>query len=241
MEPENLEVFPNLQWLPTTSVEPRKEHETYNYRIWAKTDSFWNINLPPQEWGCKCSVRQTDEPATENSNIPVIPPTPGLEGNPFYTGEIFTENASYFKNINEDDIKIINSFYVKNDINRLLEQYNGDGKISNKNNLTTGKFLNSNKAYERLVNHCYSIEQIQAASVLPYHIKNLKNPKSEKLAARKDMNLDKNQKNIEGKKKRGITEYITYDFNIFNKNFTVFLEKHENGFEQLYAVYKKKT
>ena len=124
-------------------------------------------------------------------------------------------------------------------IARLLEQYDGNGEISKNNNLYTGKFLNSNSAYEKLVNHCYYIEQIQAASVLPYHIKSLKNPVSEKLGARKDISLKRNQKNIEKKAKRGVVEYITYDFKIFNTDFIVKMEKHKNGFEQLYAVYKK--
>ena len=42
-------------------------------------------------------MQETNDNATENSDVSSFTPPRGLEGNPGVTGEIFTESASYFK------------------------------------------------------------------------------------------------------------------------------------------------
>ena len=53
------------------------------------------------------------------------------------------------------------------------------------------------------------------------------------------MTLEKNIKNIESKKKRGIQEYIEYEFTFNGKVWLIKLEHHKAGFEQPYHIRKK--
>lgn len=98
MEPDNRRLFPNLQWLATRSATPRADHAAFAGKIWPKTDPFWNSHAPGTEWNCKCDIAETDEPATDNSDVPNIEPPRGLEGNPAETGEVFTDNVGYLRN-----------------------------------------------------------------------------------------------------------------------------------------------
>ena len=95
MQPDNLRLFPNLRWLPSRSVILRESHIPYYNRVWPKTDAFWASNAPGSPWGCKCDTEETDEGATDNDKVPSITYPAGLEGNPYFTGEIFTDRASY--------------------------------------------------------------------------------------------------------------------------------------------------
>jgi hypothetical protein len=95
-DPISNELYPNLKWLPSRSATPREEHRAFWGLVLPKTHPFWQQNQPGNLWNCKCDWEETDEPADNN------PPTKkiranGLEGNPAETGEIFTNNASYFK------------------------------------------------------------------------------------------------------------------------------------------------
>jgi len=71
-EPDNLRLFPNLQWLPSSAVNPREAHAKFYYKIWAKDDPFWNTNFPGNEYNCQCDVRQTRDGITDNSKGYVV-------------------------------------------------------------------------------------------------------------------------------------------------------------------------
>lgn len=95
LDPDRVEVFPNLRWLPSRSVTPRMQHQRFSGKVWPKDDPFWSSNAPGTEWNCKCDIEETDDPCTDNSAIGNPEPPRGLEGNPKDTGEIFTDRASY--------------------------------------------------------------------------------------------------------------------------------------------------
>ena len=99
LEPDNRRLFPNLQWLATRSATPRADHAAFAGKIWPKTDPFWNSHAPGTEWNCKCDIAETDEPATDNSDVPNIEPPRGLEGNPAETGEVFTDWVGYIRSV----------------------------------------------------------------------------------------------------------------------------------------------
>ena len=94
---ENNDIFPNIKWLLSRSVDKREEHIVFAGRVWAKDDPFWTTNQPGSLWNCKCDWQETDEPVTDGnpSNKRIV--NQGLEGNPAITGEIFTDNASYIR------------------------------------------------------------------------------------------------------------------------------------------------
>lgn len=92
---EERQLFPNIMWLPSRSVNQREQHILFYNRVWAKNDPFWDHNQPGTLWNCKCDWQQTDDPVTDNNPKKNIT-NQGLEGNPAKTGEIFSDKASYF-------------------------------------------------------------------------------------------------------------------------------------------------
>ncbi|GHT15073.1 hypothetical protein AGMMS4956_14260 [Bacteroidia bacterium] len=92
------ELYPNIRWIPSRSVEPRPLHRKFWNQVWAKNDQFWNDNQPGNLWGCKCDWERTDEPPT-NLHLEPIKAEPGLKGNPGVTGEVFSKDASYFQKV----------------------------------------------------------------------------------------------------------------------------------------------
>ena len=60
------DVMPNLRWMPTTSPTPESSHRAFWERrlTLPVDDPFWNRHHPGDRWNCKCSLEQTDDPAT---------------------------------------------------------------------------------------------------------------------------------------------------------------------------------
>lgn len=96
---EESDAFPNIEWLPSTAVNPREAHMPFYNHIWPVDDPFWDEHKPGDEWGCQCGWRSTDEPVTDNTGLggeDVAPPSKGLGGNPAKTGQVFTDDHPYF-------------------------------------------------------------------------------------------------------------------------------------------------
>ncbi|MBI9055506.1 MAG: hypothetical protein JEY96_16910 [Bacteroidales bacterium] len=101
---EEKELYPNLEWLATSSANPRELHKKYVGTILPQGDPFWIDNQPGSLWGCKCDWRTTNKAVTKSPGNLVTPAT-GLEGNPAVTGEIFTDNHPYFNVKKNKDIE----------------------------------------------------------------------------------------------------------------------------------------
>lgn len=94
------DVMPNLRWMPTTSPNPESSHREF----WAKRltlpvdDPFWLSHHPGDRWNCKCSLEQTDEPATPElkSELDGLKPQRGLENNTGVDGHVFSDSHPYF-------------------------------------------------------------------------------------------------------------------------------------------------
>ena len=95
---EEADVFPNIEWLPSSAVNPRETHIPFYHHIWPIDDPFWNEHKPGDEWGCQCDWRATDEVPTDNTGLGSnnIKPSAGLGGNPARTGQIFSIDHPYF-------------------------------------------------------------------------------------------------------------------------------------------------
>ena len=94
-------LFPNIEWLRTRSASPRELHLTYVGRIWSMDDKFLVNNTPGCIYNCKCDWKNTDKAATDNTDIKPVPVSPGLEGNPYYTDQIFTDKHPYFSRVDK--------------------------------------------------------------------------------------------------------------------------------------------
>ena len=232
------EMYPNLKWLPSSSATPREEHRVFWGLVLPKDHPFWQTNQPGNIWNCKCDWEETDEPAAEAYPKTKIAAT-GLEGNPAETGEVFTDNATYFSNLSKKQQKEVAREYRALETENLSTKYKGSGNIVNYTNIQSGKILESNNAYKRMLEHCYGEDQFAAARAIPYEYQNFENPRPEDIGTRKKSDK-KSQKNIQKKIKRGVVEYVWYDWKFNNMDYVVAMEKHTKGFEQVYGIYKKK-
>lgn len=97
---EEADVFPNIRWMPTTSITPDPLHEHY----WTKrltlpvNHPFWQEHRPGDRWNCKCSLQQTDDPVNASALEGWTPPLPqpGLDNNPANDGQLFSHTHPYF-------------------------------------------------------------------------------------------------------------------------------------------------
>lgn len=98
---EEADVLPNLEWLPSTAMNPREDHMPFYHHIWAIDDPFWQKHKPGDQWGCLCDLAPTDAPITDNEGLggePNAKPSKGLSGDPSRTGIIFSDDHPYFPN-----------------------------------------------------------------------------------------------------------------------------------------------
>ena len=239
-QPDNLRLFPNLKWLESRSVNKRVAHSVFYGRIWPKNDPFWESNTPGTEWNCKCALEETNDSATSNSNVKPVDPPRGLDGNPFFTGQIFTDKIGYVRSTSNSDKRTVSSVFVKNEKEYLLNKWSDKKEIIDAQNLVTKKFLHSKNTYDKLVKHAIKENQITALYYLKQDVSKLTFIRNSPLGENKDLKNPKDKRNIEKKKKRGVLSYNIYNLEILGENYTCFLEYHKDGFEQLYAVYKTK-
>ena len=103
-----VDLFPCLRWLPSRSASPREDHRRFWNRVWRKDDPFWQTNQPGNLWNCKCDWEETDDEPTDGNPANTIA-AQGLEGNPAITGEVFSEDASYF-GVSEQERLLLSKF-----------------------------------------------------------------------------------------------------------------------------------
>lgn len=93
------DVFPNLEWMPSTSVEPRLSHMRFYGLVLPVGHPFWQRHMPGDLWGCKCGLQATRAPRTPEDRIPQemsgSEPQPGIETNPAHTAAIFSPSHPY--------------------------------------------------------------------------------------------------------------------------------------------------
>ena len=84
------DLYPNLEYLQSTSVQKRRDHLAFVGTILPIEHSFWNDHLPPLDWNCKCRIRPTDkEPTAVPPSAPKDKPKAGLGSNPAKSGSVF--------------------------------------------------------------------------------------------------------------------------------------------------------
>ena len=94
---EEKDVYPNLEWIQSTSPNPGADHMPFWGTVLPVDDPFWDEHKPGDRWNCKCELRQTDKQSTP---VPVSDgksdPAPGLESNPAKAQEVFSDNHPYY-------------------------------------------------------------------------------------------------------------------------------------------------
>ena len=92
---EKKHIFPNLEYMRTSSLNPRAEHETFVGTILPVDDPWWDTHTPPLSWNCKCTLRQTrHDPTGPPANEEPVPPV--FRNNPGKTAQAATDRHPYF-------------------------------------------------------------------------------------------------------------------------------------------------
>ena len=147
---KNKDLYPNLKWLPSSSIDKRDGHKLFYNKVWPIDDPFWNTNYPGNLWNCKCGIKSTSEGAAPAKKHDHSKPSPGLNENPGKTGKMFTDSHPYIKDatstekdtvmkfteaIIKEEIKSIKG--VQKVIDEYLKRYPED---TNGKTITVGTF-----------------------------------------------------------------------------------------------------
>lgn len=96
------DLYPNLKYNAVNDGRTREEHRAWDGLVLPIKHKFWTKHLPPNDWGCRCTVTQTDEAVSKE--IPEIKNKGAFSNNPAMSGAIFKENT-YEKGLDSDGIK----------------------------------------------------------------------------------------------------------------------------------------
>jgi SPP1 gp7 family putative phage head morphogenesis protein len=94
---ETADIFPNLEYRTAGDANVRASHQELNGIIKPINDPFWDTYYPPNDWGCRCRCRPTNESPTKaplggmGGEIPEL-----FRNNVGKTGAIFNESHPYF-------------------------------------------------------------------------------------------------------------------------------------------------
>lgn len=123
------DLYPNLKWLPSSSVHPdKKVHIRFWNRVWALIDPFWKQHYPGDRWNCKCGLTNTDEPVTDNTDLydesefKDYRPDAGIDANAGLTGEIFTDRHPYITQAYPGAEKAVERQMLKNRLKEIKEE-----------------------------------------------------------------------------------------------------------------------
>jgi hypothetical protein len=80
-------LYPNLEYIQSVAAHPRELHLTWVGTILPMDHEWWDTHMPPSDWNCSCSVRQTDKKPT---------PVPDGDAKPAFANNVLKE-ASFMK------------------------------------------------------------------------------------------------------------------------------------------------
>lgn len=80
---------PYLQYLTVGDLRVRPPHASWNYTILHVDDPWWGTHYPPNDWGCRCTVRSLSQTQLDRLGLSVDIAPPLLESRRFNqsTGE----------------------------------------------------------------------------------------------------------------------------------------------------------
>ena len=150
--------YPNLEYLPSRSVNKRENHLRYYGVVLPINHDFWLKALPPNGWGCKCRVRRTD--AASSADHPPLPVSiKGVPGNAGVENIVFSDFHPFF-NINN-----------KNELTKLFLKYERSVTFKWAQKNIKGKIFESNKKESIRINRT-SIEKFISQPYVRYWEKN---------------------------------------------------------------------
>lgn len=233
-DPIRNELYPNLKWLPSDSITPREEHRIFWNKVWAKNDPFWRLNMPRTLWGCNCDIEDTDEPIT-GGKYDNIPSSAGLEGNPAKTGEIFTDNASYYRVENSQKSKVEKEYKKKSRNEwrpRLSEFYKKTANVEIENKPVKIKF--DKYGLQHYLHDLFGDDYVLKNNLITYLDKVIEG--GTLVAHEKNTMFGSKDTN---KYKKNITEFFYFEVSLPNKKRAfITISKFNESNYRLYAISK---
>ncbi|MEI8087201.1 MAG: DUF935 family protein [Paludibacter sp.] len=102
---KDTDIYPNLMFKTMEDAAVREDHATLDSIIKPVNDPFWDKNTPPLGFRCRCWIDQTTEDAS--TETPKVKTDEQFANNTGKTGEVFTDQQSYFRSITKADSDIV--------------------------------------------------------------------------------------------------------------------------------------
>ncbi len=105
---KNEETMPNLQYQTVGDSSVRESHQVLNGIVRPMKDSFWDVNYPPNGWGCRCEALQVPTglaPVTPKENIPNSTVPAMFRTNLAKHGLIFPKGHPYYTGIPQAELR----------------------------------------------------------------------------------------------------------------------------------------
>ncbi len=98
------DLYPNLKYKTVKDENVRLSHKKLDGLIYPISHSFWDTYYPPNGWGCRCTVEQTDEePEAEiPDDLPAMPEY--MKNNPGKTAKVWTEEHPYYNTSRQQEV-----------------------------------------------------------------------------------------------------------------------------------------
>lgn len=101
------DLYPNLKYHTAGDERVREQHRIWDGLVLPISHEFWKTHLPPNDWGCRCHVTQSDE------DVSVAIPTGTIKAifknNPGESGKVFGE-ITYANGLSGNEIKKVLKF-----------------------------------------------------------------------------------------------------------------------------------
>ncbi|MGQ1889142.1 phage head morphogenesis protein [Thermophagus sp. OGC60D27] len=165
------DLYPNLEYVAVMDSQTRNSHAALNGTIRPIDDPFWDSHYPPNGWGCRCDVVQTDKPANK---APDLTPDKGFNNNPGKRGKLFSDDAGYYdvtkeemNEVNQHANELLKANIIKEATEILTNKFVRSGNLkiafSEKGIKTTASINKKTKAMALLLNNDNIQQLIDAA------------------------------------------------------------------------------
>lgn len=94
-------IYPNIEWLASTSINPRELHKPFYGMVRPINDPIWQLHFPGNLWNCKCRLRRSSKDITDKPKGPLPKAHKGLDGN-LLKGELIGGSHPYFERVHRD-------------------------------------------------------------------------------------------------------------------------------------------
>lgn len=121
----NKDLYPNLKYVTVGDSRVRAKHQQWDGLVLPIDHPFWDTHIPPNDWGCRCNVIQTDEKVSVN--VPNSSAKKEFGNNPGKTGKVFVETPY------KDGLNLVEKKKAKSDLNEFLSKENYLINTPNKN------------------------------------------------------------------------------------------------------------